>query len=162
MIFAIKVVGGQEINVASHLAKLVKVRNLPINAILTVPKTKGYIYVECDHAHYVIEAIKTIKHARMLIGNISLNELEILVRTEPILEKLKVNGKVEIIAGALKGTRAKVNAIDKVKNEITVELFDIPLTMRLTIPADYVNPIEWKKRMNFEDRIILGIVWLSG
>ena len=59
-----------------------------------------------------------------------------------MVEELDVDDKVEIIAGPLKGMRARVTRVDKAKGEVTLELLDAAVTLPITVHASYVTIVE--------------------
>jgi transcriptional antiterminator NusG len=133
--------------VANLLQLKVTTSKLPILSIFVSDTVKGYIFVESTGPHFVDEAVSGIKHARQRVpGLIKLSELERYIHTKPIIEELDINDTVEVVAGPLKGMKAKITKVDKSKNEVTLELLEATVTLPITVYADYVRLTEKEKK----------------
>jgi len=144
MIFAVRTTTGQEKTVANLLASRVAARNLPVASIFVPETVKGYIFVEASGPHVVDEAISGLKHARgRTRGTVNINDLEKFIVVKPVIEELEEGDIVEIVGGPFKGLRAKITGVDKVKEEVTIELLEEGFTiLPITVHADYVKPVE--------------------
>ena len=121
--FVVRTIKGREDLCAELIASKVKLRNLPVKAILATPKTPGYVYVEADSPFIVNKAIQGVKLVRgMFPTAIDENEVLRLVKEEPLLERLKVGDKIEVVSGPFTGYRGKVLNIYKRKREVEVLL----------------------------------------
>ena len=144
MIFAVRTTTGQEKTVANLLASRVAARNLPVASIFVPETVKGYIFVEASGPHVVDEAISGLKHARgRTRGTVNINDLEKFIVVKPVIEELEEGDIVEIVGGPFKGLRAKITGVDKVTEEVTIELLEEGFTiLPITVHADYVKPVE--------------------
>jgi len=142
-IYAVRTTAGQEKNVARLIAMNAKAYNIPIKAIVAPEALKGYIFVEADGPHIVDKAIMGMKHVRSRVpGVVAIKDLERFLVARPIIEELDVGDEVEIVAGPLRGARAKVVRIDKEKEEIVVELLEATFPMPVTVDADAVKIVK--------------------
>ena len=142
-LYAVKVTGGQERNVARMLADKVKVEKLPIAAILSPAELKGYIIVEASTPHVVEELIRGMRHTRERIqGVINPSEVGHYLETRPVVEGLEVGALVEVVAGPFKGMRAKVMRVDEAKEEVIIEILEASFTLPITVHADYVREVK--------------------
>ncbi len=55
---------------------------------------------------------------------------------KPSTEGIEAGMMVELTAGALKGEKAIIISISESKNELTMELYDADVPMRLTVQAE--------------------------
>jgi len=143
MLFAIRTTAGQERNVADIIASRVAAQKLPIKAILAPETLRGYIFIESLGAHLVEDAISGIKHVKSRVpGVVDFNDVERYLVTKPRIEELDVDDTVEVIGGPFKGMRAKIYRVDRVKQEVTLELLEATFTLPITVHADYVKLVE--------------------
>ena len=142
-IYAVRTTAGQEKNVARLIAMNAKAYNIPIKAIVAPEALKGYIFVEADGPHIVDKAIMGMKHVRSRVpGVVAIKDLERFLVAKPIIEELDVGDEVEIVAGPLRGARAKVVRIDREKEEVVVELLEATFPMPVTVDADAVKIVK--------------------
>jgi len=141
MIFSIRTTGGQERTVAEVLTSKATMKKLPVYSVLVSDAIKGYIFVEAAGPHIVDEVISGIKHARAKTkGSVPLAAVERFIITKPAIEDLDESDLVEILAGPFRGLRAKITHMDKVKEEVTIELLEEGFaTLPITVHADYVR-----------------------
>jgi transcriptional antiterminator NusG len=89
----------------------------------------------------VEELIRGMKHVRSRVqGVVEYSEVDRYLQVKPVVEGLAVGALVEIIAGPFKGMQAKVINVDKVKEEVTIEILEAAFTLPITVHADYVRP----------------------
>lgn len=151
MIFAVRTTAGQEKNVANLIADRVKTNKLPVDAILVPETLRGYLFVEAEGPHFIDQAITGIKHVRSRVpGIVSFSEIERYVVVKPVIEELDEEDVVEIIGGPFKGMRAKINRVDRTKEEVTIELLEATFTLPITVHADYVKLVEKGKKQGAE------------
>ncbi|WP_455364882.1 transcription elongation factor Spt5 [[Eubacterium] cellulosolvens] len=144
MIFAIRTTSGQEKTAATLIASRVGLKKLSVASIFVPEVIKGYMFIEAAGPHIVDEAIAGIKHARgRTRGTVDANALERFIITKPVIEELSENDIVEIVGGPFKGLKAKITNVDRVKEEVTIELQEEGFAiLPITVHADYVKPAE--------------------
>ncbi|MFA4646284.1 transcription elongation factor Spt5 [Pyrococcus kukulkanii] len=146
-IFAVRVTQGQEENTARLIYSKVRTYNLPIYAILTPSKVKGYIFIEAPNKSAVDEAIRGIRHARgVLPGEIPFSEIEHFLEEKPAVSGLEPGDIVELISGPFKGEKAKVVRVDEAKDEIVVELIGAIVPIPVTVRGEYVRLISKRQK----------------
>ncbi|WP_309492593.1 transcription elongation factor Spt5 [Candidatus Hecatella orcuttiae] len=146
-IFALKTTSGQEVNVANMISNRAAANKAPIYAVLVSGTLKGYIFVEAAGPHFIDDIVSGAKHVRQrLPGLIKISELERYLITKPVIEELEVDDTVEVVGGPLKGMKAKITKVDKIKNEVTLELLEASITMPITVGGDYVRRLEKGRR----------------
>ena len=142
-LYVVKVTIGQEKAAAEMLAERAEVEKIPITAILAPEELKGYLIIESPTPHLVEELIRGIKHVRSRVqGVVDYSEVDRYLQVKPAVEGLAVGALVEIIAGPFKGMQAKVINVDKVKEEVTIEILEAAFTLPITVHADYVRSIK--------------------
>jgi transcriptional antiterminator NusG len=63
-----------------------------------------------------------------------------------MIDELDVGYVVEVVGGPFKGLKAKITGVDKVKEEVTIELLEEGFAiLPITVHADYVKPVEKSK-----------------
>lgn len=140
MFFAVRTTAGQEANVALMIEVRTRTLNLPIYSILSLPSLRGYIVLETTGLHIVYEAVKGLKHVKgRASGTLKWEDLETLIRPKSLIELLQGGEEVEIIAGPFRGMKARVVAIDKVKNEVSLSILEASYPLTITVPIDYIR-----------------------
>ena len=142
-VYAVRTTAGQEKNVARLIAMNAKAYGIPIKAIVAPEALKGYIFIEADGPHIVDKAIMGMKHVRSRVpGVVAMEDLERFLIAKPVIEELDLDDQVEIVAGPLRGAKARVVRIDKEKGEIVVELLEATFPMPVTVSADAVRIVK--------------------
>jgi transcriptional antiterminator NusG len=71
---------------------------------------------------------------------VSIQAIERFIVTKPVIEELSVGNLVEVVGGPFRGLRAKITHVDKVKQEVVIELLEEGFaTLPITVHADYVK-----------------------
>ncbi|MDH5770224.1 MAG: transcription elongation factor Spt5 [Candidatus Bathyarchaeota archaeon] len=145
-IFVVRTTAGQERNVAEAIEARVNAKGLPIYSILAPETLRGYVFIEALGSHTVDEAIAGIKHAKSHVpGVVGISNVEKFLITKPVIEELSIGDTVEITGGPFKDMKAKIVRVDKVKEEVTIELLEAAFTLPITVHADYVKLLEKSK-----------------
>ena len=147
LIYAIRTTSGQERTVADLLASRIALKKLQISSILVPEVIRGYVFVEAAGPHFVDEAISGVRHARARTrGMITVSAVERFIVSRPIIEDLNIGDKIEVAGGPFRGLKAKITDIDRVKEEVTIELLEEGFAiLPITVHADYVKLIERAK-----------------
>ncbi|MEM4790997.1 MAG: transcription elongation factor Spt5 [Thermofilum sp.] len=141
--YALKVTAGQEYNVAVLLNNRAAGGDYKVNSLLVIPGLKGMIFVESEGMYEARRLAYGIKHVRGVVrGAVSIEEMETLLKPRPLAEQLNIGDIVEIIRGPFAGMRGKIISIDKVKNEVKVELSEAAYVLPVTISADDVRIVQ--------------------
>jgi len=143
-IYAVRTTSGQERTVADLLVSRVGLKKLAVSSILVPEVIKGYIFVEAAGPHFVDEAIAGVRHARARTrGMAAVSAVERFIVTKPVIEDLNLNDVVEVVGGPFKGSKAKITSIDRVKQEVTIELLEEGFAiLPITVHADYVKLVQ--------------------
>jgi|FaiFalDrversion2_1042247.scaffolds.fasta_scaffold05325_2 transcriptional antiterminator NusG len=145
-LFAIKVTGGQEKNVAKLMANRVEVNpkeREAIYAILALEDLKGYVFVEASNVQAISLSSSGLKHVRsQMPGSIQIQDLEHLLISKPIITEIKPGDIVEIVGGPLKGMKAKVERIEPARSEVTVVLLEAAREIPVTVDTSYLKIVQ--------------------
>ncbi len=151
-IYIVRTTIGQEKGIAHVISGRVTKRQVDLKAILVPEPLKGYIFIEARSPREVELAIAGIPHIKGIIpGKILINEIEHILVPRPPTEDLVIGDIVEITGGPFKGERARVMRIDTSKDEITLELFEAPSPIPVTVHADFLRIVERKEREETEE-----------
>ena len=137
---------GQMITLEKKDVEVVKKAKQPIKAILQTEDLRGYIFIEADDEDKILELVKGAPHIRGLVGKeVSIDQLERFIVPEKQTIKIEPGDIIEVISGPFKGERAKVQRIDEVKQELSIELLEAAIPIAVTIPMAAVRLYEKKK-----------------
>lgn len=141
LIYAVRTTSGQERTVVDLVSSRIGLKKLPIASVLAPDMVKGYIFVESAGPHYVDDLIAGVRHARARTkGVISAEALDRFIVSKPVIEDLRNGDSVEVISGPFRGLKARITNVDKLKEEVTIELLEEGFaTLPITVHADYVK-----------------------
>jgi len=140
-LFIVRTTAGQEANVALMAELRARNANLIISSIVAIPELKGYVVFETNDLRQVYEAVRGIKHVRGRVsGTITIDDIEKFIKPKPIIEMLEVGMEVEVIAGPLRGARARITAINKARNEVSLSVLEAEYPLTVTVPVEYIRP----------------------
>jgi transcriptional antiterminator NusG len=141
VIFAVRTTSGQEKTATELIASKAGMKKSPVYCLLAPEVIKGYIFIEAAGAHIVDDVISGVRHARARTkGVVSPQAMERFIITKPVIEDLSVGDSVEVVGGPFRGLRAKITDVDKMKEEVTIELLEEGFaTLPITVHADYVK-----------------------
>ena len=147
-IFAVKTSIGHEKIVADMIAARAKKRDADVYAILSPQKLRGYVLVEGKGMEKLRTLIKGLPKVRGVVqGDKSIQLDDILGQLEPTstVEGINEGDIVELISGPFKGEKARVEQIDKSKEEITVALIEAIVKIPVTVKGEAVRILEKEK-----------------
>jgi transcriptional antiterminator NusG len=141
--FIVRTTARQELNAALLIEARTKNISDGLYSIVIPPDIKGYIILEVKGLHLIYNLIKDIKHVKgRATGSISIEELEKLIITKPVITELKPGDLVEIISGPFKGLKATVVSVNLQRNEVTLNMLESSYKLEATVPGDYVRPVK--------------------
>jgi transcriptional antiterminator NusG len=141
VIFAVRTTSGQERTATELIASKAGMKKAPVFGILAPEVIKGYIFIEAAGPHIVDDVISGVRHARARTkGVVSPQAVERFVVTKPVIEDLTAGDSVEVVGGPFRGLKARITHVDKMKEEVTIELLEEGFaTLPITVHADYVK-----------------------
>ena len=114
-----------------------------IYSMLSPHKVRGYLFVEASSKDELSKLIYGVRHVKGLIDEpTTLDKIEhfIIAAPEPI--KIKVCDIVELVTKPFKGEKARVKRVNKVKEEVVVELLEAAVPIPMTVTVDNVRIIK--------------------
>ena len=152
-LYILKTSIGQEANVANEIrARLSGSGSLvdivdEIYSVLQSDHMRGYIFVEASAQQHVEKDIgragnrtTPLKNCRKVLdGEAPFRDIFPHLEPKAATAGISEGDIVEVRLGAFKGQRARVTNIADSKEEITVELFDAPVPIPLTVRADQIR-----------------------
>ncbi|MEM5812587.1 MAG: transcription elongation factor Spt5 [Candidatus Aenigmatarchaeota archaeon] len=146
MIYTIRTTSGREEIVIDILTTRLKSEGYNIKAIFHPAEIKGYIFVEGSSAD-IHKAVHGMMHVKGIIDKpVNLSEIQHFLEIKKDRIKVDKGDIVEIIGGPFKGERGKIERIDKVKEEVTIELLDASIPIPVTISTEFVKIIKKEKK----------------
>ena len=141
-IFALKVTANREDQVMDFVAANAARKKIPVYAILLPRGMRGYIFVEAKSRVDAEAAAHDIPYARRVLPTpIPFSEIEHMLEIVKREIEIRKNDIIEIMAGPFKAEQAKVTRIDKVKEEVVVELLGVAVPIPITLKIDAVKVI---------------------
>ena len=143
-IFAVKTAIGHERAAATALYNRIgTLGNTNVYSILSPSKLRGYLLVEARSRERLKPLLKGVPHVRTVVeGTAEMSEIEGFLVPQPAVMGVTVGDIVELIAGPFKGEKARVQHIEKTREEITVELFESMVPIPITVRADHIRVLE--------------------
>ncbi|MET1160602.1 MAG: transcription elongation factor Spt5 [Thermoprotei archaeon] len=146
--YAVRTTMGKEQDVAlimenRGLSMVKHGKNPGIYSIIIPPGMRGYVFLEALSLSNVLTLMSNIKYVKTTQPVVvSEEEIDRLVKPKPVIESLSVGDIVEIIRGPFRGMKARVTAINKSKNSVTVSILEAAFAVPIEVPSDYVKPVK--------------------
>lgn len=151
MIYTIRTTSGREDIVIDILTMRLKSEGYNIKAIFHPAEIKGYVFVEGSSGD-IYKAIHGMMHVRGVIEKpVKLSDIQHFLEFKKDRIKVDIGDIVEIIGGPFKGERGKIQRIDKVKDEATIELLEASIPIPVTISTEFVKVVKKQKKEGEEE-----------
>ncbi|EWG07743.1 MAG: transcription antitermination protein NusG [Candidatus Aramenus sulfurataquae] len=140
--YAVKVTGGQEVNVALMLEERIRTNNLKdVYSILVLPRLKGYVVIEAGGPHVIKLLITGIRHVRGIApGLVPKDDIAKLIAKRVAGPSVKEGDLVEVVSGPFRGMQAQVVRYDQAKGEVVLNILESAFPLQVTMPVDQVKP----------------------
>ena len=103
---------------------------------------RGYIFVEAATRTDAEQAALNIPYARGILPKlIQMSEIEHMLEQVKVEKNIQKNDICEIISGPFKREKAKVTRVDKVKEEVVLELLEAAVPIPITVKMDSIKVI---------------------
>jgi len=147
-IFTVRTTIGKERQVLDKIAGNVKKKGLGVHAVVSPSEIRGYFFMEADNTDEVRAAIYGIPHVKGLVER-DIQEVELAELDKffsPVSDSIKVEegDVIELSSGPFKGDKAKIKRVDKIKEEVVVELLEAAVSIPLTVKLDSIRVIQKK------------------
>jgi len=141
-IYALRTTANREDQVMDFVSSNAQKKKLDVFSIIRAHGMRGYIFVEAASAADAEQAAFNVPYARgILPKEVGYNEIEHMLEQVKIERDIRKNDIVEIISGPFKRENAKVTRVDKIKEDIVVELLEAAVPIPITVKMDSVKVI---------------------
>jgi len=130
-----------------------------IMSILHPTGMRGYVFVEASALHHVEKLIgrsggrdpssrrgvnqTPLKNAKSVLpGEAPLEDILPYLEPKSVTHGIEIGCIVEIISGAFKGEKARVLSVQDTKNEVSLDLYENPIPMTISMSGDHVRVYE--------------------
>jgi transcriptional antiterminator NusG len=145
-IFVVRVTAGRERQVAERLMLTAEKEPGIIRSILHPEMIKGYLFVESDLRDTVVQAVYGMHHVKGVISEpVPVDNVKHFITAAPKPITIKEGDIVELISTPFKSEKARVKRINKVKEEVVVELLEAAVPIPMTVGIDSVRLIRPKE-----------------
>ena len=147
-LYIVRTTTGREAQVMDRLiAKLNRDPNPDIYAIMKPHEIRGYIFVEATSRDTVAQTVYGVTYAKGVIeGTTRMKQLEHLFAPVAEIINIKKDDVVEVASGPFKGEKARVKRINKLKEEVVIELLEAAVPIPLTVKLDSVRVIRREEK----------------
>jgi len=142
-VFIVRTTAGRERQVAERVIILAKKEPGVIKSVLHPEMIKGYLFVEADSREDVVNAVYGLHHVKGVIESpVPFDKVKHFITSAPKPITLKEGDIVELISTPFKSEKARVKRINKVKEEVVVELLEAAVPIPMTVSIDSVRLIQ--------------------
>ncbi len=159
--FAYKIREGQEANVALFIDDVLStppsgpdsptagIDTKEIKSLLVLPNMAGIVIAETTNPRILETVLSGQRHYRgRIFGTVTYQELEPMIKPRTISELLNVGDEIEVVSGALRGSRGKVLRVDKARGEVTFQPAEVAVSMPMTISMESVKIVSQVQPQN--------------
>ncbi len=156
-IYAVRTAANREDQVVDYMvAKLARENKIEIYSVIRPHGMRGYIFIEVASRGDAEMALQKVPYARGLLPHeIPYPEIEHMLEQVKVEMNIRKNDIVEIISGPFKRENAKVTRVNKIKEEIVVELLEAAVPIPITVSMDSVKVIRRDSDEDEEDELKL-------
>jgi len=145
-IYTIRTTSGREDIVIDIMSSKIRAEGLDVKTLLHPAEIKGYIFAE-GGLGAVHKAVQGMMHIRGIMEKpIRLDEIRHFLEPKKVQSSVNEGDVVEIIGGPFKGEKGKVTRVDKVKDEVTIELLEASIPIPVTIATEFIKILKREKR----------------
>lgn len=152
MIFIVKVTTNKEERAVEMIADRISKKSIGVFSAIRPPGLRGYVIVEAADRDSAEEAVFNLPYVKGIIGKtVTYEEIENMLA--PSLKTISIDEGdiVEMIGQTLKGEKAKVERVDKQKDEVIVSLLGATVPLPVTVRVDNVKVIRKAEEASDED-----------
>ncbi|MBT3465023.1 transcription elongation factor Spt5 [archaeon] len=141
-LFAIRTTANREDQVMDFLTSNAQKKALEVYTVIRPHGMRGYIFVEAATRSDAEQAAFNIPYARgVLSKEVGYTEIEHMLEQVKKEINIQKNDIAEIISGPFKREKAKITRVDKIKEEVVVELLQAAVPIPITVKLDAVKVI---------------------
>jgi len=151
-IFALRTTANREDQVFDFVQGNVEKKKLNVYAIIRPHGLRGYIFLEAINRQEAEQSFYGVPYARGLLSKpLEYKEIEHMLEQIKVQVNIQKKDIVEIISGPFKREKARINRIDKAKEEVVVELLEAAVPIPVTVKLDSVKVIRRDKEEEQEE-----------
>ncbi len=142
MIFIIKVQTNKEERAVDMISERAEKKELNVYSVSRPHGLRGYVLLEAEDRESAEESVFNLPYVKGIIGK-TIGYEEIKNMIEPSVEaiSIKEGDIVEMIGSTFKGEKAKVQRVDKQKEDVVVSLLGAVVSFPVTVKVDNVKVI---------------------
>jgi transcription termination/antitermination protein NusG len=141
-IFSLRTTANREDQVMDFISSNAKRKKIPILSVIRPHGMRGYIFIEAKTKEDAEQSAYGIPYARGILSKeIQYKEIEHMLEQVKKEVNIQKNDIAEIISGPFKREKCKVTRIDKVKEEVVVELLEAAVPIPITVKLDAIKVI---------------------
>jgi transcription termination/antitermination protein NusG len=141
-LYALRTTANREDQVMSFVVSNAQRKKFKVYSVIRAHGMRGYIFIEAESRQEAEQAAFGVPYARGLLPNeINYAEIDHMIEQVKKDVNIKKNDIAEIISGAFKREKCKIVRVDKVKEEIVVELLEAAVPIPITLKIDAVKVI---------------------
>ena len=141
-IFGLRTTANREDQVMTFVAANAQKKKIPILSVIRPHGMRGYIFIEAADRNIAEQSAFGIPYARgILPKEIQYKEIEHMLEQVKKEVNIKKNDIAEIISGPFKREQCKITRVDKVKEEVIVELLEAAVPIPITLKMDAVKVV---------------------
>ncbi len=141
-IYALRTTANREDQVLAFVASNAARKKLGVYSAIAPHGMRGYIFVEAADRHEAEQAAFGVPYAKGLLPNeIQYQEIEHMLEQVKKDVNIQKNDIAEILSGPFKREKCKIARVDKIKEEVVVELLEAAVPIPITLKIDAVKVI---------------------
>ncbi len=141
-IFTLRTTANREDQVLDFVSANVDRHGLEVYSIIRPHGLRGYIFLEARSREDAEQSFQGVPYAKELLRKpLEYSEIESMLEQTRAQINIQVNDIVELIDGPFKREKAKVIRIDKMKEEVVVELLEAAVSIPITTKLDSIKVI---------------------
>jgi len=141
-IYALRTTANREDQVMDFVTSNATKKKLEVFSVIRPHGMRGYIFVEASKRVDAEQAAFNVPYARgILPSEVQYKEIEHMLEQVKKDVNIKKNDIAEIISGPFKREKCKITRVDKMKEEVVVELLESAVPIPMTLKMDSVKVI---------------------
>jgi transcriptional antiterminator NusG len=145
-LYTIRTTSGREEIVIDIMSTKIRAEGLDVAALFHPAEIKGYVFAE-GHLGAIHKAAQGMLHVRGVMETpIRMDEIQHFLEPNKAQMMINEGDTVEIIGGPFKGEKGKVTRVDKVKDEVTIELLEASIPIPVTIATEFIKILKHERK----------------
>ncbi len=141
-IYALRTTANREDQVMDFVTSNARKKKLAVYSVIRPHGMRGYIFLEAASRTDAEQASFGVPYARGILDKaVNYSEIEHMLEQVKREIDIRKNDICEIISGPFKREKAKITRIDKVKEEVVVELLEAAVPIPITVKMDAIKVI---------------------